>query len=534
MVVALGISELVHGLYALVPSVPVALSQTIVELTPGALATAGIGVLGKAAAPIIVAVVVASALLSGAALAVLALRSRGAALLGVAVLGAVALLAAFSEPFVAPVVTIVTVLGALSAGALVSGLLLQSSGALAGRSGPGGEGHAGRREPSPFSGRCREAHSGGGVAVNRRSFLALAGGAAAAGAAAAGAGRLLTGEEDAELAGTRPLQSTQRGGPGQVVPEVRTSVPPPPPEASIEVPGMPPLITPAEDFYLIDTALASPRVNRDRWSLKVKGAVGSPLTLSYEDLLSLPVIEAYVTLSCVSNEVGGGLVSNAKWTGVPLSTVLREAGVAPDGVNRANEQLVGRSVDGWTAGFRTRTAFEREEALVAFAMNDDELPVKHGYPARLVVPGLYGYVSATKWLNEIELTNRGYDAYWIQRGWSKQGPVKTQSRIDTVEPGATLRAGAIPVGGVAWAPTRGINGAEVSTDGGETWNEARLAAQLDVDAWRQYVYDWDAEPGEYVLKVRATDGVGETQTAEEAAPIPSGATGYHTIEVTVT
>ena len=196
-------------------------------------------------------------------------------------------------------------------------------------------------------------------------------------------------------------------------------------------------------------------------------------------------------------------------------------------------QSAGSGVDGWTAGFATRAAFEREEALVAFAMNDDELPLKHGYPARLVVPGLYGYVSATKWLEEIQLTNRGYDAYWIQRGWSKQGPVKTQSRIDTVEPGATVRAGRVPVGGVAWAPTRGIERVEVSTNGGETWNEARLAAQLDVDAWRQYVYEWDAEPGEYVLKVRATDGEGETQTEEVAAPIPSGATGYHTVEVTV-
>ncbi|MEJ7873138.1 MAG: hypothetical protein WKF67_12845 [Rubrobacteraceae bacterium] len=150
-----------------------------------------------------------------------------------------------------------------------------------------------------------------------------------------------------------------------------------------------------------------------------------------------------------------------------------------------------------------------------------------------VCPGLYGYVSATKWLTEIELTNRGFDAYWIQRGWAKEGLIKTQSRIDTVEPGATLQTGTIPIGGVAWAPTRGIERVEVSTDGGETWNDARLAVQLDVDAWRQYVYDWDAEPGEYVLKVRATDGEGETQTEEEAAPILAVATGYHTVEVTV-
>ena len=160
------------------------------------------------------------------------------------------------------------------------------------------------------------------------------------------------------------------------------------------------------------------------------------------------------------------------------------------------------------------------------------MPLKHGYPVRLVVPGLYGYVSATKWLTEIELTNLGFDAYWIKRGWSKEGPIKTQSRIDTVEPGATLQAGPIPVGGVAWAPTRGINRVEVSTDGGETWNEARLAAQLDVDAWRQGFYDWDADPGEYILKDRAADGEGETQTGEDAAPSASDATDYHNIEGT--
>ncbi len=297
---------------------------------------------------------------------------------------------------------------------------------------------------------------------------------------------------------------------------------------------MPPLITPAKDFYLIDTALSSPRIDVNEWSLTVKGAgISDPLELSYKDLQSMPTRESDITLSCVSNEVGGGLVSNGRWTGVLLSDVLKEAGFSPDNVNRASEQLVGRSVDGWTGGFRTELAFDGREALVAFGLNDSELPVKHGYPVRLVVPGLYGYVSATKWLTEIELTNWDFDAYWIQRTWNKEGPIKTQSRIDTVNGGEELSAGTIPVGGVAWAPHRGISRVEVSTDDGETWNEARLAEQLDVDTWRQYVYQWDARPGEYTLKVRATDGEGETQTSEETPPHPGGATGYHTAEVTV-
>jgi DMSO/TMAO reductase YedYZ molybdopterin-dependent catalytic subunit len=231
--------------------------------------------------------------------------------------------------------------------------------------------------------------------------------------------------------------------------------------------------------------------------------------------------------------VGGGLVSNGRWTGVLLSDVLAEAGVSRDKITRSSEQLVGRSVDGFTTGFRTEIALDGRQALVAFGLNGSELPVKHGYPVRLVVPGLYGYVSATKWLTEIELTNWDFDAYWIQRTWSKEGPIKTQSRIDTVHDGDNLPAGRIPVGGIAWAPHRGIERVEVSTDGGETWNEARLATQLAADTWRQYVYDWDAKPGEYTLQVRATDGEGETQTAAVAPPHPSGATGYHTIGVTV-
>jgi DMSO/TMAO reductase YedYZ molybdopterin-dependent catalytic subunit len=296
---------------------------------------------------------------------------------------------------------------------------------------------------------------------------------------------------------------------------------------------MPPLITPADDFYLIDTALSSPRINVDNWTLKVMGEVDNPIELSYNDLISLPTREADVTLSCISNEVGGGLVSNGRWTGVLLSDVLAEAGVSPEKISRASEQLVGRSADGWTAGFPTETALDGREALVAFGLNGSELPLKHGYPVRLVVPGLYGYVSATKWLTEIELTDWDFEAYWIQRTWAKEGPIVTQSRIDTVEDRDTLTAGAVQIGGVAWAPHRGIDRVEVSTDDGETWNNAKLAAQLGIDTWRQYVYDWEAEPGEHTLKVRATDGDGKTQTESEAAPHPSGATGYHTIGVTV-
>jgi DMSO/TMAO reductase YedYZ molybdopterin-dependent catalytic subunit len=533
MLVAFGIVELVHGLYPLVPSVLVAVAQRIIELTPGDFATRAVSALGKANIPILVAFTTLGTLALAGFLAYLSLRSRIFALVGVVFLAAVALAAAFTEPFIAPVATVLTVLGALAIGASVASYLLSVSGLL--ERGTGAEAEEGpvQSEPQPFVGRSREAHSEGGIAVSRRNFVMVSGIAAVAGLAAGGAGRLLSPEEGTAVAGSEPglLQPSQRGGATgssgvETLPEAAA-------EASLDVEGMPPLFTPNEDFYLIDTAISSPRINRDRWTLNITGAVDNPIELSYDDLLSLPTREADITLSCISNEVGGGLISNARWTGILLSDVLQEAGLSQDKIASASEQLVGRSVDAWTSGFPTEIAFDGREALVAFGMNDEELPLKNGYPVRLVVPGLYGYVSATKWLTEIELTDWGFDAYWIKRGWSKEGPIQTQSRIDTVSDDATVSAGTVPVGGVAWAPHRGIDRVEVSTDDGETWNDARLAAQLDADVWRQYVYDWEAEPGEYTLKVRATDGEGETQTEEEAAPQPSGATGYHTIRVTV-
>jgi DMSO/TMAO reductase YedYZ molybdopterin-dependent catalytic subunit len=527
MIVAFGLVELVHGLYEPVPSVLVAVAQRIIEFTPGGFATKAVETLGTADVPTLITVVVLGTLALAGFLAYLSLRSPVIALIGVGVLAAVALAASFTEPTLAIVPTILTDVGALAAGSAVAYFLLSASGLRSpdASSEPASQPQSPEPdiEPRPAGVRFKEAHSSpGGIAVDRRSFLLLSGGAAVAGLAAGGAGRLLAGEGARATATTADLSVS-----------AVTTLPAPLPEASLDVAGMLPLITPAEDFYLIDTALTSPRINVDNYTLKVMGEVDNPIELSYNDLLSMPTREADITLSCVSNEVGGGLVSNGRWTGVLLSDVLAEAGVSSDKISRASEQLVGRSVDGWTSGFMTDIALDGREALVAFGLNGEELPLKHGYPVRLVVPGLYGYVSATKWLTEIELTNWDFDAYWIQRTWSKEGPILTQSRLDTIKDGERLSAGTVPIGGIAWAPHRGIDRVEVSTDDGETWNDAKLAAQLGIDTWRQYVYDWDAEPGEYTLKVRATDGEGETQTEKKAPPHPSGATGYHTIEVSV-
>ncbi len=268
-------------------------------------------------------------------------------------------------------------------------------------------------------------------------------------------------------------------------------------------------------------------VDPETWTLKVTGMVDREVELTYDDLLSMPQIERYVTISCVSNPVGDTLVGNAKWQGVRLVDVLEMAGVQPDA-----SQIVGRSVDGWTAGFPTAAAFDGRDPLIVVGMNGEPLPRRHGFPARLIVPGLYGYVSATKWLSEIELTTwDAFDGYWIPRGWAKQAPIKTQSRIDRPIFGDRV-VGEVIAAGVAWAPTRGIAKVEVQLDD-EPWQEAELSEPLSEDAWVQWMLAIDAPPGSHRLRVRATDGTGVTQTERRQDPRPDGATGWHTIEFTV-
>jgi len=290
-----------------------------------------------------------------------------------------------------------------------------------------------------------------------------------------------------------------------------------------------PFITPNDDFYRIDTAFLVPRIELEDWRLDISGAVDRPLSLTYNDLLDRHVVERAVTLCCVSNEVGGDLIGTATFLGVPLAELLEEAGVRPD----EGDQVAMTSEDGWTCGFPTALALDGRDALVAVGMNGEPLPVEHGFPVRLVVPGLYGYVSATKWLRKIELVGwDDFDGYWIPRGWSKQGPVKTQSRIDVPRSGEGVAAGKVAVAGVAWAQHRGITKVEVRVDDGP-WQVARLGDEYSVDTWRQWVYEWDATPGTHEIQVRATDGEGDTQTAAEAPPAPDGATGHHRVTVDV-
>ncbi|MGE0877964.1 MAG: molybdopterin-dependent oxidoreductase [Acidimicrobiia bacterium] len=299
-------------------------------------------------------------------------------------------------------------------------------------------------------------------------------------------------------------------------------------DKAADIDGISAWLTPNDRFYRIDTALAVPGVDASRWSLEVKGMVDRPFSLSYADLLALEAVEETVTLQCVSNEVGGNLVGNATWTGVPLRALLDRAGVQAGAA-----QIVGRSVDGFTAGFPLDALTGDRVALVAFAMNGERLPTAHGFPARLVVAGLYGYVSATKWLRSIELTTwDGFDGYWISRGWSKNGPIKTASRIDVPRAGATLDAGPNPIAGVAWAPTRGISAVEVQVDS-SPWMRATIGSVGTKNTWVQWWLDWDAPAGGHTIRVRAIDGTGAVQTGEVHSPDPDGATGWHSRKVQV-
>ncbi len=334
--------------------------------------------------------------------------------------------------------------------------------------------------------------------------------------------------------GERPTTTTTQA------PPPTTQAPPPPPTPQATAParnragyydntvtGISPIVTPNSDFYRIDTALVVPSVDVNDWKLSISGMVDNPYTMTFRDLIDMGLVETPVTLSCVSNKVGGNLVDNAVWRGVPLADVLNRAGV-----QRGATQIVGRSVDNWNSGFPTEYAFDGRQALVAVAMNGEPLPREHGFPVRLVIAGLYGYVSATKWLEEIRLTTwEGFDSYWVPRGWAKRGPIKTQSRIDVPRRGASVRAGRVAVAGVAWAPTRSIERVEVQIDDGP-WVSAELSNNMSVNSWRQWVYAWDATPGKHRVRCRATDGTGSTQTSDIRPPAPDGATGWHTIEVT--
>ena len=514
--VGLGIGELASGLFPRsVPSPVVAVGDAVVDLTPGAAVRTGIDSVGRADKPLLLLAIVLASLLIGAVIAAPRQRTTRAIVGGFAALGAVAVWASAreNERNLAAVV-VVQVLAVGGAAVVAVGLRRL---ALTGRS---PFDRSPRADETAWAGSAPAASASPlDPPATRRAFLAYAGaGAAFAGLTAAGGQRL------------RARSSAASARAAVALPAAAAALPTGPDGAGTfdAIAGISPFVTPNADFYRIDTALLVPQVTPDRWQLKITGLVERELTFRLDDLLAMPLVEQQITLSCVSNDVGGDLVGNAAWRGVPLSSLLQRAGAQPEAT-----QVVGESVDGFTAGFPV-SVLDGRPALVAVGMNGEPLPLEHGFPARLVVPGLYGYVSATKWLSEIRLTRwEDEDGYWIPRGWSKEGPIKTQSRIDVPRKGASIGAGTVAVAGVAWAPTRGISAVEVQVDDGP-WARADLAPATSDLTWVQWLYRWPASGGRHQLTVRALDGTGAVQSAERHEPAPSGATGYHSVRVDVT
>ena len=351
----------------------------------------------------------------------------------------------------------------------------------------------------------------------RRGFLTAS--AATVGiAAAAGLACRLLAERSSVASAQRALR----------IPKPTVSTAPLPAGVNLAVPGISPFVTSNAAFYRVDTAIVLPQVDPGSWQLRIHGMVDREMTITFDELLKRPLIEDYVTLCCVSNPVEGPYIGNALWLGTSLASLLREAGI-----KAGADQLMCTSVDGFTSGTPVQIVMDGRDALLAVAMNGTALPVAHGFPARMVVPGLYGYVSATKWVTDINVTTfAGNYAYWAQRGWSQQAPIKTECRIDVPNGANQIRAGQTAIAGVAWAQHKGIDAVHVRVDQGR-WNQATLATVPGIDSWRQWVWEWEATDGNHVIEARATDATGYTQTSFAAQPEPNGASGYPMVTVTV-
>lgn len=312
---------------------------------------------------------------------------------------------------------------------------------------------------------------------------------------------------------------------GITLPKALNPLPAPPADPALQIEKLSTLFTPNDKFFVIDNAIVVPQINPSDWELTIDGMVKNKIKLSYDDLLARPMIEADDTIACVSNWVGGPYVGNARWLGVRLDDLINEAHPSRDA-----DQILSHSVDKFTAGFPT-AVLDGRDAIIAVGMNGEILPVKNGFPARLIVPGLYGYVSATKWLSRLELTRFDLkEGYWIKKGWAKFAPIKMQSRIDTPYVEETFAAGKRAIAGVAWAHNVGVQGVEVKIDN-SSWREATLGPDLANTTWRQWWIDWDAKPGTHTLSVRAINKNGEIQTEKKKDVLPDGAEGWHTITV---
>jgi DMSO/TMAO reductase YedYZ molybdopterin-dependent catalytic subunit len=495
---ALGVGQFVAGFTGASSSPVVAVGQLQIDLTPPWLKNFAIKEFGSDDKTVLVGGILVVLALFAAVIGVLAARRLWYGMAGIAVFALVGLTAAATRP-TATFATMLPTLVAVATATVVLRVLVTRAVVPVPPEGAEPEG----AEPETDRG--------------RRAFLTASAVTVAVGAIAGLAGRTL-----AERSSVAKFRSALR------IPQPVKPVPALPPGTNLNVTGISPFITSDASFYRVDTAIVLPQVDPDTWTLRIHGMVSREITLTFDELIRRPLIEDYVTLCCVSNPVGGPYIGNALWLGASLASVLREAGI-----KAGADQLLCTSVDGFTSGTPVQTVMDGRDALLAVAMNGQALPVAHGFPVRMVVPGLYGYVSATKWVTDIEVTTFASNyAFWAQRGWSQQAPIKTESRIDVPTGTAPLSAGQVSVAGVAWAQHKGIDAVEVRVDSGP-WNEARLAAVPGIDCWRQWVWQWDATSGNHTIEARATDATGYTQTAVQEQPEPNGASGYPSVQVSV-
>ena len=528
--VAMGVGQLAAGLTVAQSSPVLAVGQAAIDLTPLPVKDFAISTFGandKNALLVGILVILAA---FAAVIGILAVRRLAFGLAGLGVFACIGLAAALTRPTATVEYVIPTLVGA-AAGAFALTRLVRAAHGLDSRPSRS----AGARAPAselkppdlPEPAEATPATSftflpnpddrGASRGPARRRFLTTSGVAVVTAAAGALVGRELI---------TRHNVSAARAA--LRFPKPAVAAPPLPPGANLNIPGLSSFITPNSSFYRVDTALLLPQVDPATWQLRIHGMVQREVRITFDQLLRRPLIEDYITLTCVSDPVGGPYVGNARWLGASLADLIRQA--RPLG---GADQLLCTSVDGFTSGTPLQVVLDGRDALLTVAMNGQPLPVEHGFPARMVVPGLYGYVSACKWVTDIEVTTfASAYAYWATRGWSQQGPIKTESRIDVPVSNSTIAPGRTPVAGVAWAQHKGVAAVEVRVDAGP-WQQARLAAVPDMDTWRQWVWEWDATPGSHVREARATDATGYTQTAVQAQPPPNGASGYPSAAVAV-
>lgn len=517
--VTLGIAEVAAVFIAPGASPLLAVGSLVIDLVPGWVKDLVISLFGtNDKLVLLLCLGILVALLAGA-VGLLEYRRPPWGIVGLVLVGGVATVAVVTRAQATAGWALPTVLG------MIGGVLVLRFGAIWLRDWVGTERTAPTKtaaappESAPAPAPAPTPNPAPGAAVSRRRFLAFVAGTGAAAVVIGLGARAL----NAGTAAVTALRDAIR------LPKPAVAAPPIPAGAALDIPGITPLVTANAEFYRIDTALQVPSVDPSSWRLTVTGMVENEVEITFDELLASPLVESTVTLMCVSNEVGGNLAGNAVWLGYPIRDLLARVRPLPGA-----DMVLSTSVDGFTAGTPLAVLQETgRDSLLAVGMNGSPLPLEHGFPVRMVVPGLYGYVSATKWVVKLEVTRfADASAYWTNRGWSPLGPVKTQSRIDVPSSGAQVAAGTVAIAGVAWAQHTGIERVEVRVDEGD-WSPARLATAISADTWVQWVYEWQATSGSHRIQVRATDATGATQGGTNVPPVPNGAEGWHTIQVGV-